>query len=438
MALTDEEIQQIQIDRKKNIVKDSGDLIKIGNKENRKYFTIINIKNETTQAIAFAPSDSKGKHIDYSQTSIVYLGTQVGLNESTKNAIDARGGLSPQYKDMESFYKDTATEVSKHNGKITNLSGYSQSGVPSVKIGAKYKVPKITTFVDWGSEGALKHGDFSKEELAYIRRHANCYSDSGKDLTYFDGGSGRIVYGNVMTAEGNSGINSPWGDHDPAFFHIKGNSLNIEWYIKNAKFATGMTEKQVRQVAKLKAKKAEGFDLFNWDTWGDKTDVEFYVNEYKKIYGPFALEISDQIKVNNKKISSLHQQLASASGTQTIQLREELVLAVAQNASAQATVFEAELKDQLEVAKETVSHKVAEVSQMAHSMAQFLTDAEVEQLLGEFSMDTCWDQAVEAENLAQAKAYSTRLSDLAGQLEAASAQLVDLDKGQAVAFDFHK
>ena len=239
-----------------------------------------------------------------------------------------------------------------------------------------------------------------------------------------------------MTAEGNSGINSPWGDHDPAFFHIKGNSLNIEWYIKNAKFATGMTEKQVRQVAKLKAKKAEGFDLFNWDTWGDKTDVEFYVNEYKKIYGPFALEISDQIKVNNKKISSLHQQLASASGTQTIQLREELVLAVAQNASAQATVFEAELKAQLEEAKETVSHKVAEVSQMAHSMAQFLTDAEVEQLLGEFSMDACWDQAVEAENLAQAKAYSTRLSDLAGQLEAASAQLVDLDKGQAAAFDF--
>lgn len=44
-------------------------------------------------------------------------------------------------------------------------------------------------------------------------------------------------------------------------------------------------------------------------------------------------------------ISSLHQQLASASGTQTIQLREELVLAVAQNASAQATVFEEEVKD---------------------------------------------------------------------------------------------
>ena len=73
---------------------------------------------------------------------------------------------------------------------------------------------------------------------------------------------------------------------------------------------------------------------------------------------------------------------------------------------------------------------------MAHSMAQFLTDAEVEQLLGEFSMDACWDQAVEAENLAQAKAYSTRSADLPGQLEAASAPLVDLDKGQATALDF--
>ena len=135
-------------------------------------------------------------------------------------------------------------------------------------------------------------------------------------------------------------------------------------------------------------------------------------------------------------IPSLHQQLAGASGTQTIQLREELVLAVAQSALAQATVFETELKGKLEEAKEAVFSKVTEVSQIAHGMAQFLTDAEVEQLLGEFSMDACWDQAVEAENLAQAKAYSTHLSDLAGQLEAASAQLVDLDKGQATAFDF--
>ena len=143
----------------------------------------------------------------------------------------------------------------------------------------------------------------------------------------------------------------------------------------------------------------------------------------------YGQERPGQSSGHSSSISSLHQQLAGASGTQTIQLREELVLAVAQNASAQATVFEAEVKDKLEEAKEMVSHKVAEVSQMAHSMAQFLTDAEVEQLLGEFSMDTCWDQAVEAENLAQAKAYSTRLVRFGGSVGGCISSIGGLGQG---------
>ncbi len=53
---------------------------------------------------------------------------------------------------------------------------------------------------------------------------------------------------------------------------------------------------------------------------------------------------------------------------------------------------------------------------MAH-MGPILTDAEVEQLLGEFFMDArqgCRGGKI----FAQAKAYSTRSLDLAGQLEA--------------------
>ena len=68
----------------------------------------------------------------------------------------------------------------------------------------------------------------------------------------------------------------------------------------------------------------------------------------------YGQERPGQSSGHSSSISSLHQQLAGASGTQTIQLREELVLAVAQNASAQATVFEAEVKDKLEEAKEMV------------------------------------------------------------------------------------
>ena len=93
---------------------------------------------------------------------------------------------------MELFYKNAAEEVAKHNGTITNLSAYSQSGVPGVKIGAKYKVPQITTFVDWGGIGALNSGVFTKSELEYINSHTHSYSDSGKDLTSFDGGGGKL------------------------------------------------------------------------------------------------------------------------------------------------------------------------------------------------------------------------------------------------------
>ena len=129
MALTDEEIQQVMAKRKEIIEQNEDTVFYIGTNENRKYYTIIEIKNETTQGIAFVPSDSEGKNLDYTQTSVVYLGTQVGLetvwvtptdpilvpNESTRNAINAREALSPQYNDMELFYKNAAEEFAKHN-----------------------------------------------------------------------------------------------------------------------------------------------------------------------------------------------------------------------------------------------------------------------------------------------------------------------------------
>lgn len=61
MALTDEEIQQVMAKRKEIIEQNEDTVFYIGTNENRKYYTIIEIKNETTQGIAFVPSDSEGK-----------------------------------------------------------------------------------------------------------------------------------------------------------------------------------------------------------------------------------------------------------------------------------------------------------------------------------------------------------------------------------------
>ncbi len=71
---------------------------------------------------------------------------------------------------------------------------------------------------------------------------------------------------------------------------------------------------------------------------------------------------------------------------------------------------------------------------MAHSMAHFLTDAEVEQLL-ESSPWMLVGTKGRGGKPALKGLISTRLSDLASQLRLY--QLTgDLDKGQATAFDF--
>lgn len=61
MALTDEEIQQVMAKRKEIIEQNEDTVFYIGTNENRKYYTIIEIKNETTQGIAFRAFGFRGE-----------------------------------------------------------------------------------------------------------------------------------------------------------------------------------------------------------------------------------------------------------------------------------------------------------------------------------------------------------------------------------------
>ena len=56
--------------------------------------------------------------------------------------------------------------------------------------------------------------------------------------------------------------------------------LDLDWYAKKGEFFAGMTEKQVREAAKIKAQQS---------FLGDKNE-DFYVKEYKKVYGEFVPE----------------------------------------------------------------------------------------------------------------------------------------------------
>ena len=264
MALNDEQVQQLQT-RVLKIIKDHDVGEDFSLKRGGQKYVLINEVNETTQAIAVAPLNKQGQP-DYSQTTIVVAGTQApngDINnhvlESGFNAVMARNQLTEQTKDVREFYNQSLASAKKMAGKgqevdISNMSGFSQAGPAVAKVAAEMKVRKITNFMDWGAWNSLTkntadYRGISDEELAYINKHLHSYSDQGKDLTSWDGHGGNIPYGKVFTVEGKH--------HNAGLPKIKGNRPDFEWYEKNGLFCSGMTEKQVKKIAKLKAKMYE-------------------------------------------------------------------------------------------------------------------------------------------------------------------------------------
>ncbi|MGT2737795.1 hypothetical protein ACVRXB_00005, partial [Streptococcus pantholopis] len=148
MALTDQNLQELQNGLKDNLEKErlsSGDTFIT---KDKKTYQVVNSVNDTTQALAVAPVYSDGQ-VDYSQTAIVVAGTQPGLNESTKNAVEASGvfgltdgQLTAQTEAIDQFYQETVKKLEVHKGTVSNMSGFSQSGPGVAKVGAKYQVPK--------------------------------------------------------------------------------------------------------------------------------------------------------------------------------------------------------------------------------------------------------------------------------------------------------
>lgn len=203
-------------------------------------------------------------------------------------------------------------------------------------------------------------------------------------------------------------------------------------------FATGMSEAQVRKIAKVKAQKAKETNLLDWGTWFDSTNPEVYVKEYLEKYGPFEPEPVDKVKLNNKTIMELHKKMGSVSGSKLISLREELVATVADNARLQGSLYQSEVDQKLAQAKESAENHISEVHEAAYQMAKSLSSSEVETLLSEFTLETCWDAGLETGTLEQSASYARKLSEIAEVLEAASGKIVALDKEQAALFGLSK
>ncbi|MBF0777473.1 hypothetical protein [Streptococcus cuniculi] len=431
MAVTDKNIQDIVKSQLKDGISDN-QVIRVGQNSNIRYYKVINHINDVTQGLAVVPvDDSKGTNPQYNQAIITIAGTQMPWDDSnpnvsdrwtsTSNAFGAQKGLTAQTKDIDDFYQQTLSK--NPNVTVQIISGHSQAGPGTAKIGANHQVPRIYNFQPWASVRAVQNGDFTKEELGYLNKHAIVYSDAGKDVTYMDGGKGRVTYGQVYTVEGTLG---PLADHDVNLFKIKGNALDIDYYVKNGVFCSGMTEDQVRQVAKKKAKDT-------WWDWDDDAEVKRLMAEYKDKYGSFASKSAiDDVRSKNKKA---RKDLKTASGAKAISLREEIVRSTAQIAHLQSEEYEKEVQRQLLATKERVQDHVTTFTNQVYAQVSVLPSYEVAGFLAELTMETVWDEGIESQTLAAAKTYREALHRFSASLDEVADHIIETDQSGVLLFE---
>ena len=154
------------------------------------------------------------------------------------------------------------------------------------------------------------------------------------------------------------------------------------------------------------------------------------------MYGDFAPELSnqEQLSINRKLIDKLHASLRTSSGDKIISLREELVRTSAQTAQLQAEVYEQEIKDKLASAKSSVEQHIKELRDAAYTLAHNLSSGEVEDLLSELTLSEAWNGGTEASTLNSASAYTTKMTEIAGNLNKAADNIVAIDQKGAQIF----
>ena len=450
MTLSDEEVQNLQLGLKSKVREKPGKIIRYYINEEERYFQIVNSMDATTQAIDFVPvDDQKGNNPNYQETTIVVAGTQIPFEHlkyfdeqgyfwkkdfditfSFSNAIDSTVfGLTAQAKDIDKFYLDTQQKIKSKdkNGVISNMSGHSQAGPGVAYTASKYglkenRTIKVTNFMDFAAKKAVDTGGISKEQVAYLNKNATIYRDSRRDVVNLDGNGGAVPYGKTMMFE----VVEDEDGHSPRTPHMKGNTLDIDWYYKHNRFASGMTEKQVRKIAEYKTKKI----LDYYKIKGNYNLPEYYVKKYLDNYGPFAPELTKQdlISLNIKQINELKTALKASSGSKTISLREELVRVSAETAKLQAEVYEEEVKSKIESAKEKVSQKISSLKSEAYSIAHHLPSSEVEVLLSELSLDIAWNSVKESNTTSAASDYKNKMSQISDNLNKVADRIIESDQ----------
>ena len=326
------------------------------------------------------------------------------------------------------------------------MSGHSQAGPAVAKVAANHNVDKVTNFSDWGGGMAYTNGYISEEDKKYLDKHAHIYSDEGNAVTMFAKDGGWIPYGDVREVDGSN--------HGTDHAHIKGNNLDIDYYVKHGQLCSGMTKDQVKKAARLKAKnETDVFIKEHPEVDGEKIRkdkekayYDSYVKNYEKDYGPYADKKSGKSKQTSSlldswelhalgtKVGGLATLLGAAGGGQQIFLKTEMLVALASQAMAQFAGFEAKFLAELEEAKEEVRRQCEEAKQRCLQAGPHLSSGEIEALMAPIQFEHVWDSGAEADIRAMLQSLKSQMTEISTHLVTSAERFSASDNSAAVQF----
>ncbi|MEI5989807.1 hypothetical protein A5881_001300 [Enterococcus termitis] len=290
------------IDKTKDTVQNQniGDTIKLKTENTPKDYQIINkvASDKDSQLNAMAIAPIVNGQPDYNNVAVVYAGTNMltepGANGFVTAGGAATGGLSGEYEGAQAFLNETQDKIAKHNGSITDVAGFSQSGGYMMKMAAEYGKEmgfQTTSFDDWGRN---QFGTLTDDQLKWLKNNPEMLRRYQNDS--WANFSGRDhMYGTVSRIEG-IGFN----EHNTLAKYFDGDTLNLDRLAKDGIFAPGMTKAQVELAAKNWAKK-NGDGKF-WT--GDDAEAKARVKEYLKLYGTYKIMDLAELKKLRKKLKA--------------------------------------------------------------------------------------------------------------------------------------
>lgn len=177
--------------------------------------------------------------------------------------------------------------------------------------------------------------------------------------------------------------------------------------------------------------------------WSALVELGLTVAAAKAIYDEFEKSYQDIISEANKKakawnakhIPDYQNRIRSASGSQKVELRVELLQCVAQDAMIRAEELTNEVKTDLSDALEKIQKEIKEGIQAISDVVHYLETSEVFSLLTELDLPNVWDKGIEEHTNQEARNFQTEIEEFSATLMKIVQNIEQVDSQGAAGFN---